>query len=78
MNGNGKVAPLSPEPLAAPAVEPANDDEAREEGGVTLDPVAQAAIGRQLQAVYGAVLDEAVPPHLLRLLDELEQKEREP
>ena len=41
-----------------------------------LDPTAQALIGHHLKAFYGQIVDEAVPQHLLELLDELERRER--
>lgn len=44
---------------------------------VKLDATAQALIGQQLRAIYDDIRQQEVPDHLLRLLDELERKERE-
>lgn len=43
--------------------------------GAMLDADLQAHIGRQLRAVYEEVVNEAVPEHLLRLLEGLERKQ---
>jgi hypothetical protein len=42
-----------------------------------LDEAAQALIGHQLKAMYGEVVQQSVPDHLLKLLDELERRERQ-
>ena len=44
---------------------------------VRLDATAQALIGQQLRAIYDEIRQQEVPDHLLRLLDELERKERQ-
>ncbi len=44
---------------------------------VKLDATAQALIGQQLRAIYDEIRQQEVPDHLLRLLDELERKERQ-
>lgn len=44
--------------------------------GVILEADLQAHIGRQLRAVYEEVVNEAVPDRFLRLLDELERKNK--
>lgn len=43
---------------------------------IKLDDAAQAAIGRQLRAVYSEIVQQPVPDQFLQLLDELERKER--
>ena len=43
---------------------------------VKLDDAAQAAIGRQLRAVYSEIVQLPVPDRFLQLLDELERKEQ--
>ncbi len=50
----------------------ANDPEL----AIKLDATAQALIGQRLKAIYNEVVQEDVPDHLLKLLDELERKER--
>jgi hypothetical protein len=37
----------------------------------------QAHLGKNLKAVYQAVVDEPVPERLIKLLDELERKEND-
>ena len=39
---------------------------------IKLDEAAQAAIGRQLRAVYSEIVQQPVPDQLLQLLEELE------
>lgn len=46
------------------------------EPDVRLDTTAQALIGQHLRAIYDEIRQQEVPDHLLRLLDELERKER--
>ena len=41
-----------------------------------LDPRAQELIGRQLKVLYGSILDEPVPDQFVKLLEDLERKER--
>jgi hypothetical protein len=41
------------------------------------DAQLQAHLGKNLKAVYQAVVEEPVPERLLKLLDELERKENE-
>jgi hypothetical protein len=41
-----------------------------------LEADLQAHIGRQLRAVYDEVVNEAVPERFLRLLEELERKNK--
>lgn len=41
-----------------------------------LDPAAQALIGQQLKTLYGRIVEESVPQHLLDLLEELERQEK--
>ncbi len=43
---------------------------------ITLDEAAQQMIGQQLKAVYGEIVQQPVPDQFLKLLDELERKER--
>ena len=43
---------------------------------IKLDDAAQAAIGRQLRAVYSEIVQQPVPDQFLQLLDELERKEK--
>ena len=42
-----------------------------------LDTVAQALIGHQLRTLYSEIVREPVPDQLLKLLQDLERKERE-
>ena len=44
--------------------------------GGRLDDRTQAAIGQRLKAVYSEIVQEPVPERFLKLLEELEQKER--
>ena len=41
-----------------------------------LDPKAQELIGRQLKVLYGSILEEPVPDQFVKLLEDLERKER--
>ena len=56
--------------------EAVTDQQDTTESEIRLDDAAQAAIGRQLRAVYSEIVQQPVPDQFLRLLDELEQKER--
>ena len=42
-----------------------------------LDTAAQALIGHQLRTLYSEIVREPVPDQLLKLLQDLERKERE-
>ncbi len=42
-----------------------------------LNSAAQALIGHQLRTLYGEIVREPVPDQLLKLLQDLERKERE-
>ena len=42
----------------------------------TLDPKAQELIGRQLKVLYGSILADPVPDQFVKLLEDLERKER--
>ena len=42
----------------------------------TLDARAQALIGQRLKMVYDELVQEPIPDHLLRLLEDLEKKEQ--
>ena len=42
---------------------------------IKLNARAQALIGQRLRTVYDELVQEPVPDHLLKLLEELEQKE---
>jgi Anti-sigma factor NepR len=44
---------------------------------VKLDESAQALIGHHLKAVYSEIVEQPIPDQFLKLLDELERKERE-
>jgi hypothetical protein len=44
---------------------------------VKLDAYTQSLIGQKLKATYQAIIQEPVPDVFLKLLDELERKERE-
>lgn len=46
-------------------------------GPVKLDDTAQALIGHHLRALYGQIVREPVPDHLIKLLQDLERKEHE-
>ena len=78
MNVNGKPVPddgpddpnMGLDKTTADAGHPAEPD-------VKLDATAQALIGQHLRAIYDEIRQQDVPDHLLRLLDELERKERE-
>ena len=41
-----------------------------------LEAKAQELIGRQLKVLYGSILDEPVPDQFVKLLEDLERKER--
>ena len=45
-----------------------------DDAAVKLDASAQALIGQQLRAVYGEIVNQPVPDHLLKLLEDLERK----
>lgn len=67
---NGKEPDASVDGAGSDAPDPLD-------GPPTLDETAQALIGAQLKALYGGLVSQGVPEHLLRLLSELELKERE-
>jgi hypothetical protein len=46
------------------------------ENDFKLDESAQQLIGQHLKAVYDEIVQQPVPDQFLRLLDELERKER--
>ncbi len=43
---------------------------------VRLDEAAQALIGQHLKAVYSEIVQQPIPDEFLKLLDDLERKER--
>lgn len=45
---------------------------------ISLDPVIQAHIGRELRALFDEIADEPVPDRFLQLLYNLETKKRDP
>ena len=47
------------------------------EAMISLDSRAQAVIGQRLKAVYSELVQQPVPDHLLKLLEELERQERQ-
>jgi Anti-sigma factor NepR len=52
---------------------PAADNETE----VKLDESAQALIGHHLKAVYSEIVEQPIPDQFLKLLEDLERKERE-
>lgn len=61
----------------APTSEIASDNQDLDEGGAArLDDAAQALIGQHLKAVYSEIVQQPVPEEFLKLLEELERKER--
>ena len=54
-----------------------NASEGQVEVQTELDPAAQALIGHHLRTLYGEIVREPVPDHFLKLLQDLERKERE-
>lgn len=71
----GKDAAEGGQPLAT-AEERAMDGP-EVDSAARLDESAQALIGQHLKAIYSEIVQEQVPDHLLKLLAELERKERE-
>ncbi len=57
--------------------QPMRGHEATSESEIRLDEQAQELIGRQLKAVYGAIVQEPIPDRFLELLENLERKEQE-
>lgn len=47
-----------------------------DEPEIRLDEAAQALIGQHLKAVYSEIVQQPVPDEFLKLLDDLERKER--
>jgi hypothetical protein len=45
--------------------------------GISLDPVIQAHIGRELRALFDEIADEPVPDRFLALLQSLEAKKQD-
>ncbi len=76
MSANGKAdrpdVGFTQESAADPTAGATTDDA---DTAVKISPTAQALIGRRLEALYKEVVQQQVPDHLLRLLDELERKE---
>ena len=75
---NGKKTGI-PDGVAFPGR--ANDRSSQEalddsNDGPTLDPKAQELIGRQLKVLYGSILADPVPDQFVKLLEDLERKER--
>jgi hypothetical protein len=58
-----------------PKPEPTKNEAGDNLPETTLQPQLQAHLGRNLKAVYQALVEEPVPERLLKLLDELERKE---
>lgn len=73
-NGKRSKAGNPKGPGVSKAEKSATDAAAPDDTAVKLDPSAQALIGQQLRAVYGEILSQPVPDHLLELLEELERK----
>jgi Anti-sigma factor NepR len=63
------------EPGASEQSEGARQPFAGADAAVKLDTSAQALIGQQLRAVYGEIVKEPIPDHLLKLLEDLERKD---
>ena len=51
--------------------------DAHDETEVKLDETAQALIGHHLKAVYSEIVEQPIPDQFLKLLEDLERKERE-
>lgn len=64
---NPAVEPPDAKNMNHQTIEPTSD--------VRLNARAQALIGQRLKTVYDELVQEPVPEHLLKLLEELEQKE---
>jgi hypothetical protein len=60
-----------------PKSQPTEGQAGEKMSDLTLQPQLQAHLGRSLKAVYDALVEEPVPERLLKLLDELERKEKE-
>ena len=78
MNGDGKAASDEGAEMAPPVDEVSPKIVHNLHDGnvdVRLDPTAQALIGHHLKTMYEEVVNQDVPEHLLRLLEELERKE---
>ena len=63
-------------PADAGAIDQSNLSRASDEPEVRLDEAAQALIGMHLKAVYSEIVQQPVPDEFLKLLDDLERKER--
>lgn len=78
MNSSGKPAPPDAGPGGVATADTIMETQTgRCEPVIQFDKAAQALIGQHLKAMYSEVVQERVPDHLLRLLDELERKERQ-
>jgi hypothetical protein len=62
-------------PAASGQCEDAGQPKAGSAAAVKLDTSAQALIGQQLRAVYGEIVNQPIPDHLLKLLEDLERKD---
>ena len=71
LHGTAPVETSEPAPSRTPQQAPFD-----EEPGPALSESAQRLIGVQLRKLYRNIIDEPVPQEFLRLLDELERRER--
>lgn len=77
-NGGNHRADLPTDPPQVPeGRQPMDRPNAEIETEVKLDESAQALIGHHLQAVYREIVEQPIPDQFLKLLEDLERKERE-
>jgi hypothetical protein len=73
--GGGEVGETGPAGVATPQA-PSSQSRDTDEPEIRLDEAAQALIGQHLKAVYSEIVQQPVPDEFLKLLDDLERKER--
>lgn len=64
-------------PIEASTAEPDMTIVEQAPDGISLDPVIQAHIGRELRALFDEIADEPVPDRFLQLLQSLEAKKQD-
>ena len=75
--GGDKTGLEHPAESEPPETNEMNDQTNDGGGDIKLNPRAQALIGQKLKRAYEELVQEPVPDHLLKLLEELERKEKE-
>jgi hypothetical protein len=68
---------LTPEPLAPSSPPKSGGPKPRTQANKGLGPDVQMHIGECLREAYGELVKEPIPPHLVKLLNDLAEKDKD-